>query len=328
VAIVALFGCGDGDGGGGASNPDAAVAAIDARDVHAPPPSAGHSLVWAGDLERVLLVNAGLGTSSLPPESTPTRLWAWDGASWQLVDSSGPPIRHLAAVAYDSRRHALVMHGGSHDGDTLYGETWEWTMAAGWRSLPAPGPGARDHTMMAFDAERGRMVLFGGGVPPSTLFGDTWEHDGGAWQRVATSGPAARVHHAMAYDTTSKRVVVLGGVTLTATLRDTWAWTGVEWTRLADAPAPRSHARMDHHSGLGGLVVVGAGEGPIATLALREGQWTPVTASPEPRGRCLPGVAFDARRGVLVMFGGCDPRTNAVLGDTWELDAAMWRSVP
>lgn len=40
-------------------------------------------------------------------------------------------------------------------------------------------------------------------------------------------------------------------------------------------------------------------------------------------------MAFDANRGVLVMFGG-DSNTNGSLGDTWEWDGSRWtrRDVP
>jgi hypothetical protein len=301
---------------------------VDASGAARPPASAGHALVWADDLERVLLVNAGLGGLTDPPQATRTRVWSWDGASWQVLDDTGPPIRNLAAVAYDTRRHALVIHGGGYDGNRIYGDTWEWSMAGGWRQLMGPGPGVRDHTMMAFDAERGRLVLFSGASSTTNILGDTWEHDGNAWARVATTGPAARVHHAMEYDAASKRVVIFGGVDPPSTdLGDSWAWSGSEWTRFAETTTPRTHARMAYHAGLGTMVVVGSISGSgIGMLTLREGRWVALSAPPEPAGRYLPGVAFDARRGVLVLFGGGSG--NTLFNDTWEFDGAAWRSIP
>jgi hypothetical protein len=283
-------------------------------------------MVWADDLERVLLVNAGLGGLTRPAQSAPTRVWSWDGAAWELLDSTGPPIRNLAGVAYDTRRHALVMHGGTYDNGVTYGDTWEWTTASGWRQLDGPGPGMRDHTMMAYDAERGRLVLFSGGVAPDTLFGDTWEHDGDAWRRVAVGGPPPRVHHAMGYDGASRRVVIFGGVNPPSTdLGDSWAWTGAEWIPFAETTSARTHARMAYHAGLGSLVVVGSVSGGIGTLAVRDGRWVTVGAPSEPSGRYMPAIAFDARRGVLVLFGGGSG--NLLLDDTWEFDGAAWRSV-
>src|SRR5688572_13452883 len=90
-----------------------------------PPPSAGHGLVYAADLEMVLLVNAGLGGATSPPAATRTRVWGWTGSAWSLLDDAGPPIRNLAGVAHDGTR--LVVHGGTYDAATSYGDTWAWT---------------------------------------------------------------------------------------------------------------------------------------------------------------------------------------------------------
>jgi len=68
-------------------------------------------------------LNAGLGGASSPAASTPTRIWRWDGARWSAIDSSGPPIRSLAGVAYDSDRNVVVMFGGSYSLALVYDET-------------------------------------------------------------------------------------------------------------------------------------------------------------------------------------------------------------
>ena len=86
---------------------------------------------------------------------------------------------------------------------------------------------------------------------------------------------------------------------------------------------------MDYHAELGSLVIVGSVSGTsIGTLTLREGRWVAMSTPPEPGPRCLPGVAFDAERGVLVMFGGCDAAASAIFDDTWEYDGAAWRAIP
>lgn len=289
-----------------------------------PPASAGHSLVYADHVGMVVLVNAGLGGASPPSASTPTRVWGWTGSEWRLLDSSGPPVRNLAGVAYDRRRQVLVMHGGSYDLGRMYGETWEWS--GGWRQVTASGPGVRDHTQLAYDADRGRAVLFGGGgQDPAVAFGDTWEFDGTSWTRVATDGPAARVHHAMQFDPLAHRVVLFGGVIPGGGLAsDSWAWDGVRWTPLGSI-APRSHARMAFHRRLGALVVAG-GE-PAAGLGLlvnRGGTWMSLGTASDPGARVLPDIAYDERRDVLVLFGGA-AGGSTLLDDTWEFDGMAWR---
>jgi hypothetical protein len=292
-----------------------------------PPASAGHNLVYADHLGMVVLVNAGLGGAPQPPATTPTRVWGWTGTEWRLLDASGPPIRNLAGVAYDRRRQTLVMHGGSYDLARFYGETWEWSAA--WRQVAASGPGSRDHTQLAYDAARGRAVLFGGAGQDARFAIDTWEFDGTSWARVATGGPPARVHHAMSYDPATRRVVAFGGIDPDGTpLGDTWSWNGSRWTPLGTPAAPRSHARMAHHGGLGALVVVGgrAAAAGLDMIVQRDQVWMPLPSTPEPSARYLTDIAYDERRGVMVLFGGAAPN-GPLLGDTWEMDVTTWRRI-
>lgn len=311
-----------------AASPPAASPQAPPVGTDRPPASAGHSLVYAQHLGTVVLVNAGLGGAVKPPASTPTRVWGWTGGEWRLLDASGPPIRNLAGVTYDTRRRTLVMHGGSYDLGRSYGDTWEWS--AGWRQVAAPGPGVRDHTQLAFDSERDRAVLFGGsGEDPNVAFGDTWEFDGTSWSRVATAGPPARIHHAMHYDPVTRRVVAFGGAAPGGgTLADTWAWDGRGWAALASAMRPRSHARMTFHRGLGGLVVVGGLPqlDGLDMLVSRGEAWMPLPMAPQPPPRYLTDVAYDEARSVLVLFGG-GAADGSLYDDTWELDATGWRRI-
>ena len=321
AAVVAAF-----IGGGGAacsSTPRVLGPSESPPTVSGPPASAGHSLAYAAHLGMVVLVNAGLGGVSRPAASTPTRVWGWTGDEWRLLDSSGPPIRNLAGVTYDTRRQTLVMHGGTYDLGRSYDETWEW--AAGWRRFSGPGPGIRDHTHLAFDADRGRAVLFGGsGSDATQVSGDTWEFDGTGWARVATDGPPGRVHHAMHYDWTMRRVTLFGGIVPGGgVLGDTWTWDGSRWTAWAGT-TPRSHARMGFHRRLNALLVVGGfGAAGLGMLAASGPLWTPLSTAMEPSGRALTDIAYDERRDVLVLFGGDGP--GGLLADTWEFDGSSWR---
>jgi hypothetical protein len=274
----------------------------------------------------VILLNAGLGGATSPPSSTPTRVWGWNGQEWLLLDSSGPPIRNLAGVAYDTRRQLVVMHGGGYGLGRTYAETWEWSGA--WRQVAATGPGARDHTQLAFDADRGRAVLFGGsGDNPNNLFADTWEYDGTAWSRAATEGPPARVHHAMHYDAGTRRVTLAGGTSpATGTLGDVWTWDGSRWSAAGSIDAPRSHARMTFHRGLDALLLAGGlPSAGFSLVAGRNGMWRSVAGGITPSARYLTDLAYDERRNVVVLFGGDSP--SGLLADTWELDGTTWRQI-
>ena len=292
-----------------------------------PPASAGHDLVYDDALQRVLLVNAGLGGATGPAATQPTQLWAWDGSEWRMLESAGPPIRSLAGVAYDSARDVLVMHGGSYTIQVPYGDTWEWRADAGWRRIDVPGPGILDHTQMAYDPSRQRSVLFGGQHDVTTFPEEVWTFDGGQWTSATGAGPGSRVHHAMQYHPGLGGVVVFGGFEPPASDRgDTWLWNGA-WAEIAPARAPRTHARMAYDENRSALVLVGGGQPSDETLVLRDAGWQPLGLSGAPPPRYLPGVAYDRARGVLVVFGGGDPAGNALRDDTWELDAVGWRRV-
>lgn len=291
----------------------------------APPPSAGHALVYHPGLQRVLLVNAGLGGASQPPSTERTRLWAWDGAQWTVIDSAGPPIRNLGGVAYDSSREVLVIHGGGYSAQLSYSDTWEWKSGRGWVELSAPGPGTRDHTQMAYDAARGRTVLFGGQSSLTSFPVDTWTWDGVRWESAAAAGPAPRVHHAMQYEPSSQKIVLFGGYEPNVRDRgDTWEWTGVAWADVPPEQAARTHGRMAFDEHLGALVVVGGAQAGDPILVRRSDGWHPLTAGAGPPSRYLAGVAYDQRRQALVVFGGGDPSGSALLADTWEFDGTAW----
>jgi hypothetical protein len=66
---------------------------------------------------------------------------------------------------------------------------------------------------------------------------------------------------------------------------------------------------------------------PTAALVVGVGVLLSLGLGGAPPPRYLTGVAFDRARGVLVVFGGGDPSSNALRNDTWELDATGWRRV-
>jgi hypothetical protein len=278
---------------------------------------------------QVLLLNAGLGgMDDAARIGRPTRIWGWNGTSWKLLDSLGPPIRNLAGVAYDIRRSVIVMHGGTASRDLNYGETWEWG-SGGWVKRSESGPGVRSHTQMAYDRARARSVLFGGQNAAGDVFpNDTWEWDGTAWSRSTGNAPPSRVHHAMGYDASSGRIIVFGGQQPgVGDLGDTWGWDGTTWSQIATAVTPRTHAQIGTHPVTGRPVVIG-GLTPSGSarslLSWGQSGWT----STDVDGltpRYLPAVAFDARRSVLVVYGGGDPAGMTLYSDTWEYDGTRWR---
>ena len=154
----------------------------------------------------------------------------------------------------------------------------------GWRTLARFDDMRTSEPGVAYDARRGRLVVFGGSARRGHAYGETWELDGTRWHRVDVTGPPARQAHLMVFDERRGRVVVFGGM----------------------GTAPESERPP----------VLGD------TWEYDGVRWTRLdVAGPSPR--MAAGAAYDARRGMVVVFGGSGQ--DGFLGDTWGWDGTSWR---
>lgn len=160
---------------------------------------------------------------------------------------------------------------------------------SGWRTFPELG--VRNAHAMAYDSDRRRVILFGG-ADEAKVCGDTWEWDGKRWIRVSQTGPAPRTFPAMAYDSVRKRVVLFGG------------------NRVLFGRSPGENRFLDD------------------TWEWDGRRWTEIkVAGPSPRAEAA--IAFDGRRGRVMLFGGHNRAGDAGsrLGDTWEWDGKTWTEI-
>jgi hypothetical protein len=162
---------------------------------------------------------------------------------------------------------------------------------ADWGQKTFPEIGVRNAHAMAYDSRRGRVILFGG-ADALKVCGETWEWDGQRWMLVSQIGPGPRTFPAMAYDSLRKRVVLFGG------------------NRVLFGKNPDENRFLDD------------------TWEWDGQRWIQIkVAGPPPRAEAA--IAFDSRRGRVVLFGGHN-RTGEVgsrLGDTWEWDGKRWTQV-
>jgi hypothetical protein len=162
-------------------------------------------------------------------------------------------------------------------------------------------------------------------VLTSALFAQTWVQ-----QSPATS-PAARAWHATAYDAARGQIVLFGGLGNSGYLNDTWVWDGVTWTQKFPAITPPAR-------GLFGLIYDaahqqvlmfgGAGDGGNAgyfndTWAWDGNNWRQLSSQNSPSPRDQVQMAYDERRGQVVLFGGYTTLVGT-LGDTWIWDGTNW----
>ncbi|MEO7732471.1 MAG: DUF4215 domain-containing protein [Kofleriaceae bacterium] len=199
----------------------------------------------------------------------------------------------------------------------------------GWFALDV-APSARAGHAMAYDAARDRVVLFGG-TADQAMSSETWLWDGATWRpRSPVVVPPPRTGHAMAYDPVRARVVMFGGSGLAGD--GTWEWDGGAWREQlpAVAPSPRLiDPAMTYDAGRAAVVLFGGidrrnGHDDLQrrTWAWDGAAWGELTTANAPPARAAHAMAYDARRGALVLFGGVAGA--ARLGDTWELDGAGW----
>jgi hypothetical protein len=181
-------------------------------------PSARYAHAMAYDSSRKVVVLYGGETWSYGISGA---VWEWNGTSWSKrgdFDSPGPVPRYAHAMAYDSDRNVIVMHGGKHQSGDNSLSTWEWD-GNNWTLRSSVGPAKRCWHAMAYDSNRKRIVVFGG-WRDGDRFNDTWEWDGIGWGEVfpapgdaspPASTPSRRWGHAMAYDSANRKIVLFGG---------------------------------------------------------------------------------------------------------------------
>jgi hypothetical protein len=250
--------------------------------------------------------------------------WEFDGTLWaQVAPASSPPARTGMAIAYDGSRHRCVLFGGGS-----FDDTWLWDGANWTPSNPAVRPPARSGHGLAYDAARDRVVLYGGAGSSGGL-DDTWLFDGTNWaQATPTSSPGARRWFGIAHDALRQRTVVNGGLLASGVgARDTWEWNGADWQRAATSSGLNRRMHALAYDPVRGRVVAFGGMTSVAgqTVYLDATEewdgatWTVRDPANRPGARRGHTMAFDSRRGRVLLFGGTDGTTTS--GETWAYQA-------
>jgi hypothetical protein len=310
----------------------------------------GGATAPAARLGQAMAYDAGRGVTVLFGGATASgftnETWEFTAstAAWTQITTTGAPsARGFGVLAYDAARGRLVLFGG-HDGNNFLNETWEYNGATkAWTKVStASSPPARAGHQMAYSVSLGRTVLFGGVDASLHALNDTWTYNGATWTQVAVaSAPSVRAAHGMAYDPAGARVLLFGGADTKVDLsnpspandqvrhNDVWAFNGTAWTPLsadgaAGAPSKRAGMAVVYDVPRARLVVISglaAGTLESDTWVWDGTTWTQTATAPLV-ARSQPGMVFDTRRGVTIMFGGTG--ADSV---TWQFDGLAWRPV-
>jgi hypothetical protein len=152
-----------------------------------------------------------------------TRLWYWDGSSWQVqTPTINPGWQPAQSICHDPVRNVLVMFG-------LAG-TWEWNGTAWTQKNPTQWPpiastGAPGSSV--FDPATG-VVRWVGQCPGGN---QEWEWDGIDWSPATTTGVPQSYLGKLLLDPASGRVTFVGSGSTTG---GTWERAGNTWTLVGD----------------------------------------------------------------------------------------------
>jgi len=159
----------------------------------------------------------------------------------------------------------------------------------------------------------------------------------GAGSGTASGQPAARIGAAMAYDAASRTVVLFGGQDRSRTLDDTWTWDGTNWTKRHPTKTPPGFGeatpfpqQMVYDPARKVILFVlpvqhaaSTADNTMDTWTWNGVTWTRLNPAASPPLRDGNGLAYDAKRSLVVFaggfpFGGADPTT------TWGWNGVTW----
>lgn len=156
------------------------------------------------------------------------------------------------------------------------------------------------------------------------------------------AGPGPRAGHAMAWHAGRRAVCLLGGdragLAVESPPEEVWLLDGSGWTRAVtsgEAPPAASLVAAASDADRGSVLAYGGFQvlGPRKYGAPGDTLWElgPDLAwrrhsSPSPGPRHHHAVAFDSRRGRLVLYGGIDAAGDWPI-DVWEWDRSRWHRI-
>lgn len=282
----------------------------------------------------VLVYDSGRRKTVLFGGSTSSRnlgdTWEWDGLRWTERQVPGPSPRSSHAMVFDERRGRVVLVGG-FDG-TYLSDVWEWDGTSWAERTFATRPGPRSGHGLAWDGDRQRVVMIFGATGPTSYTSEVWEWDGVDWlPRPALDWPGfAPLRPSAVFDTARHRLTVVSTLEL-------FAWNGAAWHSFKPSYRPGASVTFDSNRGVvvlfGGQLLGAQNEFAGETWEWDGTRWLKRTPTLTPPGRYGAGLAFDADRNRVVLFGGSNKlsQPGGLVGidydDTWEWDGTSWTQV-
>jgi hypothetical protein len=204
--------------------------------------------------------------------------------------------------------------------------------ASGWFNQNVVGPPTTS-LAMAYDSVHHVVLAFDG---TRTW---TWTTSSRTWTSVtsAHNPSTGSVFFSMTFDSARGKTVMIasgyGPPVNPTNLLATWEWDGADWIQLSPAhnPPARYGAAPLVFDSKRGVVILFSGQfdqphSPGDTWEWNGTDWTDRTTATGPNKRYTHCMAYDAARGVTVLFGGFanSGSSSGSLSDTWEYDGTTW----
>jgi len=250
-----------------------------------------------------------------------------------LASDATPPRRAHHALVYDAARRAVLLTAGSTPLEqgkrfVFYDDLWAFD-SCGWRPLGQSGSEVSGVSLAA-DPKRGRLLSFGGYNGRS--LGELRALEGNAWKPLGVLDEMPVAEPGFVFDAARNRFVAFGGSPGPGQVsEETWEYDGAKWTRAAGTGPPGRQAHVMAYDArrartvvFGGLAGGPRGQRPPVlgdTWEYDGKRWREI-AGPGPSPRNSPGVAYDSKRGLVILFGGAGDA--GFLGDTWGFDGKAW----
>ena len=307
-----------------------------------PPARSRHALCYLPSIKRFVLFG---GRDSLGNFLDDT--WVFKGKSWKkLSPGAHPDARGSHAMATSGDGQNVVLFGGFSAAKGDLGDTWLFDGKKWVKAITPASPAARSLSRMATFKDKGVMLYGGYGpiYPGAQQLGDladTWLFDGVVWkQQNVEPNPGPRSDPRLVADPQSGKVYLLGGSEAGQDKTDMWVFDGATWAPVAARTpvCPANDLEMVRGSGDIAYVTIPLSEQQKVasskfnayledTWSLQGQKWVQIETPAEPKRRSFSAMAFDRKRGSMVLFGGTSADSVA-MEDTWELIDSQWQMVP